>query len=364
MSRRPASAPSSSASSRAAASSRSRWAASISPWPIAPKHSSAVATATKDGMPIASAAARARRAHSTRAGEVGVVDRVGGELDLEVGGGERALLADLVQRPEQPRVRGGVAAEQVLAHRAARDEPRAHRRELGADQREAVAERRQRLLQPAGGGQRLRQPDQQLEPARDGLRGLGQQPQRGGEAVGGGRGRARRGVPAGLDEHLERLRRRPAARSARGDARAPPASRRARPAPPRRGRGRRSASPRRPSRRSRAARAGGGSGSGAGRRCRSSSAPASSSSSASSASSSSSAGGRRSRGRGRPGRRPPRRPARAAARPRSSAAISCSSARATARGTPPPDGSAATLRPAACWRASCCRKNGLPPPAS
>ena len=102
-------------------------------------------------------------------------------------------------------MRRGVAAEQVLAHRAARDEPRAHRGELRPDQREPVVERLQRALELAGGRQRLGEADEQLEPPREHLGGLGQQPQRGGEAVGGGGGRAGRGVAPGLDQHLHRL---------------------------------------------------------------------------------------------------------------------------------------------------------------
>ena len=135
--------------------------------------------------------------------EVAVVERVGGELDLEVAG--RVGVADLGQRAEQPGVGGGVAAEQVLAHRAAGDEPRAHRGELGADQREAVVERLQCAFELAGRGERLGEADEQLEPARQRLGRLREQPQRGGEAVGGGGGRAGGGVAAGLDQDADRV---------------------------------------------------------------------------------------------------------------------------------------------------------------
>ncbi len=137
--------------------------------------------------------------------EVAVVERVGGELDLEVGGRERALAAELVQRAEQPRVGGGVAAEQVLAHRAAGDEPRADRGELGADQLQPVVEGVERQFEAAGGGQRLREADEQLEPARQRLGRLREQPERRGEAVRGGRGSAGRGVAAGLDQDRDGL---------------------------------------------------------------------------------------------------------------------------------------------------------------
>ena len=264
-------------------------------------------------------------------------------------------------------MRGGVAAEQVLAHRAAGDEPRAHRRELGPDQREALVQRVQRRApagrwRPAPGASA----DEQLEPLRQRLRRLGQQPQRGGEAVARrwrARGRAawrpastrtrERLVVAGPRAALQvvgaggqRARR---ARAQRGGGAA---------------RGRRSASRRRRTRRSRGARAGAGSGSGAGRRWRRSSAPASSSSSASSGVGLVELrGGRREvevdriarhrgalRERARRLAQRARSPARARAPPRAARR--------------PPAGSAATARPAACSRASCWRKNGLPPPAS
>ena len=86
----------------------------------------------------------------------------------------------------------------------------------------------ERLLQPPRRGQRLREPDEQLEPPRHRLGGLGQQPQRGAEAVGGGRGRAGGGVAAGLDQDLQRLVVTRAARSAPDGARERRSSRRAR----------------------------------------------------------------------------------------------------------------------------------------
>ena len=101
-------------------------------------------------------------------------------------------------------MRGGVAAEQVLAHRAAGDEAGAHGRELWADELQRAAERLQRAFQLAGGGHRLGLTDEQLELAEGRLRRVRQQPQRGAEPVRGGGGRAGRGVAGRLDEHVER----------------------------------------------------------------------------------------------------------------------------------------------------------------
>ena len=137
--------------------------------------------------------------------EVTVVERVGRELHLQVGGRERAF-AQRRLLGEQPRVGGAVAAEQVLAHRAARDQPRPHRGELRTDERETGVERLERGFEPAGRGARLREPDEQLQPRRQRLGRLRQQPQRRREPVRGRRGSARRGVAPGLDQHAHRLR--------------------------------------------------------------------------------------------------------------------------------------------------------------
>ena len=78
------------------------------------------------------------------------------------------------------------------------------------------SERFQRLLEPPGGGQRLRQPDEQLEPAAEVLRRAREEPQRGGEAA---RRPWRALAPrrAGRPRSAPRApRRRPAARSAPG----------------------------------------------------------------------------------------------------------------------------------------------------
>ena len=139
--------------------------------------------------------------------EVAVVEGVGGQLGVQGRGRRAVLVLEGVERVEQPRVGGVVAAEQVLARRAGGDQPHAQVGQL--DQRERVHERLQRALQPPGGGQRARQRDEQREApprvAGHGDRGVGdrraEQAQRGLEPAGGDGGRPCRDLVAGLLEH-------------------------------------------------------------------------------------------------------------------------------------------------------------------
>ena len=113
----------------------------------------------------------------------------------------------MVQRGDQPAVRGLVAAEQVLAHRAAGDQPRAQRRErlVGGDQLQRAGQRRERVGEQAGRRLALGQRDEQAEPLARAPGVLGQQPQRGGVPAGGRGRRARGGGRARAEQHADRL---------------------------------------------------------------------------------------------------------------------------------------------------------------
>ena len=269
--------------------------------------------------------------------EVAVVQGVGGELGVQRGGRRAVAVVERVERRQQPRVRGVVVAEQVLARRAGGDQ--AHAQVGHLDQRERVVERVERPLQPPGGGERAGQRHEQAEPPERilALR-RAEQPQRGLEPARGDRGSARGGLVAGLLEHRRRLVVTDAGRARRRGARAPPAHPAATRARRRHARAPPAATPRRRRRRPRGARADGGSDSGAERRSRRrrgrSAAPRSRP-----------APRRRSgrpprrRGRGRTARPRPPRPTPAARARSLSPPISCPSAAATDGGTPTISGS-------------------------
>ena len=132
-------------------------------------------------------------------GEVAVVERVHGQLGLQRARGRAAAVGQLGERAGEAVVGGAVAAEQVLARGAGGDQPGAHLGELRRDPAQQVLQRLQRLLQPAGRGQRGGQRQEELEAA---LPVVGRQ-----QAQGGGvparrlGGRGRRGRVAGLGEH-------------------------------------------------------------------------------------------------------------------------------------------------------------------
>ena len=102
--------------------------------------------------------------------EVAVKARVGGQLDLQQSGRRRAELPKLAERTQQPRVRRGVTAEQVLDRRAGGDETAAHLGKLARHPRERVLQGVQGLLELScgclGDGER----DQQLERPRFAIR--------------------------------------------------------------------------------------------------------------------------------------------------------------------------------------------------
>ena len=295
------------------------------------KHSSAVASASSPRSPSRRAVSAARAAHCAHRLEVAVVERVGGQLGVQGGGRRAVLVVERLERVEQPRVGGVVAAEQVLARRARGDQAHAQVGQL--DQRQRLDQRLQRALEPAGGGQRAGQRDEQPEPAPR----VATRRRRAGAArprTSGRRSPARGRRPGGRPARARRRppRRRPSP-SARRGARAPPARPAGRRARPRRGRAPPAATPRRRRRTPRGARAGGGSGSGAGRRSARRCWPASSWSIAASVSRSSmpAAAPARSRSNGSPATAAPQ-PSRRAGSGRP--AISWPSAAATAGGTP------------------------------
>ena len=98
---------------------------------------------------------------------------------------------------------GAVAAEQVLAGRARRDEADAQLAERRRDQRERLEQRRQGTLQLPGGRERSGQRHEQRQPV---TTALGHQPQRGGEpADRAGRSAGGRLVPGGDQQRARGL---------------------------------------------------------------------------------------------------------------------------------------------------------------
>jgi hypothetical protein len=139
-------------------------------------------------------------------GEVAVVERIGGQLDLEVGGNGRVGIGDVVQRGDQPAVRRLVTAEQVLAHRAAGDQPRPQRCEriVGRGQFQGAGQRRERLVEQARRRLALGQRDQQPQPLARTRDVLWQQPQRSAVPARSRSGRTRGGGCARADQDADR----------------------------------------------------------------------------------------------------------------------------------------------------------------